>query len=75
MQPHATKKKVLVVGDSVALTLAIGIQAWGKQHGITVQNSAVLGCTLMDNNLVQNYEAPCGARPTRATRVRTGRGS
>lgn len=55
-EPRATHKKILVVGDSVALTLAIGIQAWGKQHGITVQNSAVLGCTLMDNNLVKNYD-------------------
>jgi hypothetical protein len=53
-EPRATHKKVLVVGDSVALTLGIGIQRWGKQHGIKVQNSAVLGCTLMDDNLVIN---------------------
>ena len=30
-----------------------------KQHGITVQNSAVLGCTLMDGNLVMKL-APDG---------------
>ena len=58
-QPSATAKpkpkKVLVVGDSVALTLGVGIQRWGNRNGITVQNSAVLGCTLMDGNLVKNF--------------------
>src|SRR5262249_22664571 len=33
----------------------VGIQHWGKQHGLTVQNSAVLGCTLMDDNLYIDY--------------------
>ena len=60
---HATPKKVLVVGDSVALTLAVGIQRWGKQHGITVQNSAVLGCTLMDGNLVVDYNGTERRKP------------
>jgi hypothetical protein len=51
----AKPKSILVVGDSVALTLGIGIQRWGKRSGIVVHNEAVLGCTLMDGNLVMNY--------------------
>jgi lysophospholipase L1-like esterase len=53
--PRAKPKTILVFGDSVALTLGVGILRWGKQHGIVVHNEAVLGCSLMDDNLVQNY--------------------
>jgi hypothetical protein len=56
-------KKVLVVGDSVAVTLGVAIQRWGERNGITVQNSAVLGCTLMDGNLVKNYAGTVRRKP------------
>ena len=48
---RAAPKRILVTGDSVALTLGRGIERWGAQRGITVLNAGALGCSLMDDNL------------------------
>jgi hypothetical protein len=47
--------RVLVVGDSVALTLGRGIERWGAKHGIEVWNRGGLGCTLVDGVPVRGY--------------------
>jgi peptidoglycan/LPS O-acetylase OafA/YrhL len=53
--PSPKPMRVLVVGDSVALTLGRGIERWGARHGITVLNAGAIGCTLMDNDLARQY--------------------
>jgi peptidoglycan/LPS O-acetylase OafA/YrhL len=45
--PAARPGVVLVVGDSVALTLGRGIERWGATHGVIVDNAARLGCTVL----------------------------
>ncbi len=45
--------RLLVVGDSIALTLGRGIERWGTMNGITVMNGGALGCTLQDNARVR----------------------
>ncbi len=47
--------RILVVGDSVALTLGRGIQRWGARLGIEVSNYGKLGCGLLDNADVRGY--------------------
>jgi peptidoglycan/LPS O-acetylase OafA/YrhL len=47
--------RVLVVGDSVALTLGRGIERWGAQRGVSVLNSGKLGCSLLDDAQVKGY--------------------
>ena len=47
--------RVLVVGDSVALTLGRGIERWGAKHGVYVWNAGALGCTLVDGVPVRGY--------------------
>ncbi len=37
---------IMVVGDSVALTLGRGIERWGAQNGVTVVNSGRLWCPI-----------------------------
>src|SRR4051794_12594097 len=44
-------QRVLVVGDSVALTLGRGIERWGARHGVVVWNAGALGCALVDGAL------------------------
>ena len=46
---------MLVVGDSVALTLGRGIERWGTKHGVYVWNGGALGCTLVDGVPVRGY--------------------
>ena len=41
-------RRVLVVGDSVALTLGRGIERWGAAHGVFVWNGGALGCSLLE---------------------------
>ena len=48
-------RRVLVVGDSVALTLGRGIERWGARHGVLVWNGGALGCALVDGVLVRGY--------------------
>ncbi len=48
-------QRVLVVGDSVALTLGRGIERWGKRKGVLVWNGGALGCTLLDDADVRGY--------------------
>ncbi len=45
--PTARPGVVLVVGDSVAVTLGRGIERWGANHGVLVDNAARLGCTVL----------------------------
>jgi len=47
--------RVLVVGDSVALTLGRGIERWGLAHGVAVLNDGKLGCSLLNGALVRGY--------------------
>lgn len=47
--------RLLVVGDSVALTLGRGIERWGAQHGVSVLNGGKLGCSLLDDAQVKGY--------------------
>ena len=46
--PPQRVQRVLVVGDSVALTLGRGIERWGASHGVFVWNGGALGCALID---------------------------
>ncbi len=48
-------QRVLVVGDSVALTLGRGIERWGARHGVDVRNYGRLGCGLLDGAAVRGY--------------------
>jgi peptidoglycan/LPS O-acetylase OafA/YrhL len=50
-----TPQRVLVVGDSVALTLGRGIERWGAAHGIQVLNEGQLGCGLLNGAEVRGY--------------------
>lgn len=48
-------RRLLVVGDSVALTLGGGIERWGARHGVVVRNAGALGCALIDGAHVRGY--------------------
>jgi hypothetical protein len=52
--PHELKR-VLVVGDSLALTLGRGIERWGAKNGITVLNDGIIGCPIMNGVTVRGY--------------------
>jgi peptidoglycan/LPS O-acetylase OafA/YrhL len=47
--------RVLVVGDSVALTLGRGIERWGTKHGVFVWNGGAIGCSLLNGASVRGY--------------------
>lgn len=42
--------KLLVVGDSTAETLAIGLSAYQRDYDIKLQNSGILGCGITDGS-------------------------
>ena len=48
-------KRIMVVGDSVALTLGRGIERWGAQNGVAVLNDGVIGCPLLVGADVRGY--------------------
>ncbi len=48
-------QRVLVVGDSVALTLGRGIERWGQKNNVYVWNQGMLGCTLLEGAAVRGY--------------------
>jgi hypothetical protein len=48
-------KRIMIVGDSVALTLGRGIERWGAQHGVAVLNDGVIGCPLLIGVDVRGY--------------------
>jgi len=48
-------RRVLVVGDSVALTLGRGIERWGTAHDVFVWNGGALGCSLLSDVDVRGY--------------------
>ena len=55
--------RFLLLGDSVALTMGIGLSDHSKQHfGVTVNNVAPLGCDL-DPNLMINTVGAVGIAP------------
>ncbi len=68
---HAAPKRppvVLVVGDSVALTLGRGIERWGLTRGAVVDNQTVIGCTVLVGVELRGYFGtsdrgpdPCGS--------------
>ncbi len=47
--------RLLVVGDSVGLTLGRGIERWGAANGVAVLNGAALGCALLNDVDVRGY--------------------
>ena len=53
--PPPRVERVLLVGDSVALTLGRGIERWGLQHGVAVLNDGKLGCSLLNGAFVRGY--------------------
>jgi hypothetical protein len=64
-------KRILVVGDSVALTLARGLERWAAANGVTVLNAGVIGCSLLNGVDVRGYwgvatriDDPCQSRRT-----------
>jgi len=52
--PHPIHR-VMIVGDSVALTLGRGIERWGANHGVVVLNDGVIGCPLLNGVDVRGY--------------------
>ena len=59
---------VLVVGDSVALTLGRGIERWGLTRGAVVDNQTVIGCSVLVGVELRGYFGtsdrgpdPCGS--------------
>ncbi len=48
-------RRIMIVGDSVALTLGRGIERWGQQHGVAVLNEGVIGCPLLVGADVRGY--------------------
>jgi hypothetical protein len=72
--------RVLLVGDSVALTLGRGMQRWGTQHDISVLNYGRLGCGLLNGAEVRGYWGverrradPCGLHAQWTSVLRTFR--
>jgi hypothetical protein len=63
--------RFLLLGDSVALTMGIGLSDHSKQHyGVTVNNVAPLGCDL-DPNLMINTVGAVGIAPPGCKNWRT----
>jgi hypothetical protein len=48
-------QRVLVVGDSVALTLGRGIERWGPAHGIGVVNAARYYCAVARGGAIEDF--------------------
>jgi peptidoglycan/LPS O-acetylase OafA/YrhL len=67
----APVRRVLVTGDSVALTLGRGIERWGKSHGVLVWNGGALGCTLVDDVLVRSSTGIARRPPDSCHRAET----
>ncbi|HEY1738491.1 MAG TPA: acyltransferase family protein [Acidimicrobiia bacterium] len=73
-------QRVLIVGDSVALTLGRGIERWGAAHGMQVENEGQLGCGLLNGAEVRGYWGvetrnadPCRQVPLWQQRIATFR--
>jgi len=64
-------KRILVVGDSVALTLGRGIERWGAQHGVAVLNDGVIGCPLLLGVDVRGYWGVASRPPDICQTLRT----
>jgi peptidoglycan/LPS O-acetylase OafA/YrhL len=48
-------KRIMIVGDSVALTLGRGIERWGTQNDVAVLNDGLNGCPLLVGADVRGY--------------------
>ena len=71
-QPAARPvKRILIVGDSVALTLGRGIERWGAQHGVAVLNDGVIGCPLLLGVDVRGYWGVASRPPDICQTLRT----
>jgi peptidoglycan/LPS O-acetylase OafA/YrhL len=64
-------KRILIVGDSVALTLGRGIERWGAQHGVAVLNDGVIGCPLLIGVDVRGYWGVAARPPDMCQTLRT----
>jgi len=64
-------KRILIVGDSVALTLGRGIERWGAQHGVAVLNDGVIGCPLLVGVDVRGYWGVASRPPDICQTLRT----
>ncbi len=62
-----TARRVVVVGDSVAMTLAEGLRSTGVDHGIFVRNEGTLGCGISHGGRMWYYgrAEPFGAECAR----------
>lgn len=62
---NADARRVLVVGDSMSWSVSIGLEAWGRNHGVTVGLYSAVGCgaggagTLKYLGLVTTTGAEC----------------
>jgi peptidoglycan/LPS O-acetylase OafA/YrhL len=45
--PQPPVQRIMVVGDSVGMTLGRGIERWGAAHGVAVLNSARFWCAIV----------------------------
>jgi len=71
-QPAARPvKRIMIVGDSVALTLGRGIERWGAQHGVAVLNDGVIGCPLLIGVDVRGYWGVATRPPDMCQTLRT----
>ena len=63
--------RVLVVGDSTALTLGIALSTDAREYGVTLRDEAILGCGVAEGREVETtgdvvaVAAPCSSAPPR----------
>jgi hypothetical protein len=69
--PRRPLRRVLMVGDSVALTLGGGFERWGAPHHVAVWDGGALGASMLDGARVRGYwgevqraAAPCASHTT-----------
>ncbi len=58
-----TDRRVMVVGDSVAMTLAEGLSAGGARSGIVMRNETILGCGISHGGRIWYYGRPAPIGP------------
>ena len=72
--------KVLLVGDSIAGSLGVGLSLEAKQYGVQVANEGTPGCSLSMQNEIKvllytvSPDAPCDVNDDPASLLRTWRG-
>jgi len=53
--PNGQPESVLVVGDSTACSLLVGLQAVGPAYGLRFENAALVGCGVVGGTLAPYY--------------------